>query len=120
MRADTNAPRPPRCAVPPRSYPARPAAISAGTAHARLSADPGQAPPEGGVPMPPARTTNEVRRCRTMAEAMETYHYRNRDDEDDYLSAVLYRLFDDRHFRVVNASGKNSPLAGAGNIREGA
>ena len=31
---------------------------------------------------------------------------------------MLYRLFDDRHFRVVNASGKKSPLAGAGNIGE--
>jgi hypothetical protein len=68
--------------------------------------------------MPTEMTKDELRRCRAMAEAMETYHYRNRDDEDDYLSAVLYRLFDDRHFRVVNASGKKSPLAGAGNIGE--
>jgi hypothetical protein len=67
--------------------------------------------------MPTEMTKDELRRCRAMAEAMETYHYRNRDDEEDYIAAVLYRLFD-RHFRVVNASGKKSPLAGAGNIGE--
>jgi hypothetical protein len=63
-------------------------------------------------------TKEELRRYRTTAESMEIYHYRNPDDEDDYISAVLYRLFDGRHFRVVNSSGKNSILAGAGNLGE--
>jgi hypothetical protein len=65
--------------------------------------------------MPKQMTEGELRQARTVAEAMETYAYRNPDDGEDYISAVLYRLFDGRHFRVVNASGKHSPLAGAGN-----
>jgi hypothetical protein len=68
--------------------------------------------------MPTEMTEAELHRYWTRAESMETYHYRNPDDADDYISAVLYRLFDGRHFRVVNASGKNSPLAGAGSIGE--
>ena len=68
--------------------------------------------------MPMQMTEEELRQSRTAAEAMETYAYRNPDDGEDYISAVLYRLFDGRHFRVVNASGKHSPLAGARNRGE--
>ena len=68
--------------------------------------------------MPIAMTEDEVRQSRTAAETMETYDYRNPDDHDDYICAVLYRLFDGRHFRLINASGMSSPLAGAGNIGE--
>jgi hypothetical protein len=68
--------------------------------------------------MPMEMTEDELRGYWTKAETMETYNYRNPDDTDDYISAVLYRLFDGRHFRVVNASGKNSPLAGSGSIGE--
>jgi hypothetical protein len=65
-----------------------------------------------------AMTEEELRQSRKEAEAMETYAYRNPDDHEDYISAVLYRLFDGRHFRVVNASGTHSPLAGAGKSGE--
>lgn len=68
--------------------------------------------------MPITMTQDELRWSRTAAETMETYDYRNPDDVDDYISAVLYRLFDGRHFRLINASGAGSPLGGAANIGE--
>ena len=68
--------------------------------------------------MPTPMTEDELRQSRSAAETMETYDYRNPDDEEDYISAALYRLFDGRHFRFINASGKKSPLAGSGNIGE--
>jgi hypothetical protein len=68
--------------------------------------------------MPTEMTEVELHRYWTRAEPMETYDYRNPDDADDYIAAVLYRLYDGRHFRVISASGKNSPLAGAGSIGE--
>jgi hypothetical protein len=68
--------------------------------------------------MPTMMTEDELRQSRSAAETMETYDYRNPDDADDYICAALYRLFDGRHFRLINASGKRSPLAGAGNIGE--
>jgi hypothetical protein len=68
--------------------------------------------------MPTEMTEDELRRYGTRAEAMETYDYRNPADEDDYISAVLYRLYDGRHFRVVSSSGRHSSLAGVGKIGE--
>jgi len=72
---------------------------------------------EGRI-MPITMTEDELRWSRAAAEKMETYDYRNPENASDYICAGLYRLFDGRHFRLINASGAGSPLAGAGNIGE--
>ena len=52
------------------------------------------------------------------ARQLEVHDYRNDDDEDDYISAVLYAVPDDRAFRLISSSGMNSKYCGAGNFGE--
>ncbi|MFN3242940.1 MAG: hypothetical protein ACE37K_15680 [Planctomycetota bacterium] len=49
---------------------------------------------------------------------LDSYDYRNQDDEDDYVSATLYRTPDGRHFRFISATGMNTGWAGAADFGE--
>lgn len=68
--------------------------------------------------MPSEMTPEELETARTSATAVDSYDYRNDDDEDDYFSASLYETTDGRRFRVVESSGMNSQFEGAGDIAE--
>ena len=50
--------------------------------------------------------------------AIDTYDFAHESDEDDYVSIVLYRTPDGRHFRHIIASGMSSSWAGAIDIIE--
>lgn len=52
------------------------------------------------------------------SEVMDTYDFRDDEDEDDYIVARLYKAPDGRHFRYVESSGMNSAPSGAGNFGE--
>jgi hypothetical protein len=49
---------------------------------------------------------------------VDTYDFAHESDEDDYVSMVLYRAPDGRHFRHIIASGMSSSWAGASDIIE--
>lgn len=68
--------------------------------------------------MPREMTPEDVAMALKTAGQLDVYDYRNDEDDDDYISAVLYGLPDGRLFRLVTASGMNSVHSGAGNIGE--
>lgn len=49
---------------------------------------------------------------------IDTYDFAHESDEDDYVSMVLYRAPDGRHFRHIIASGMSSSWAGATDVIE--
>jgi len=63
--------------------------------------------------MPSEMTTQELETSLASATQVDTYEFRNEDDEDDYFTATLYKARDGRHFRVVDSSGMNSQFDGS-------
>lgn len=68
--------------------------------------------------MPEAMSESEIATFLDDATELDTYDYRNEDDEDDYVSAVLYEAKDRRHFRYVVSTGMDSSFSGAGHFGE--
>jgi hypothetical protein len=67
--------------------------------------------------VPTPMTDEELEAARASAKEVDTFEFRNEDDENDFIVAVL--LKDDiGHFRVIEHSGMNSVPSGAGNIGE--
>jgi hypothetical protein len=65
--------------------------------------------------MPTLMSEDELETAKANAEEVDTFDFRNEDDENDFIMAVLLK---DRigHFRLVKMSGFNSMFSGAGNI----
>lgn len=63
--------------------------------------------------MPKEMSEAELAHARDGAREIDTFEFRNEDDEDHYIEATLYQAKDGRKFRVVDASGMNSVLNGA-------
>lgn len=53
-----------------------------------------------------------------VASSEAAYDYRNRDNDDDHVSAELWRMPDGRAFRLITMSGFDSPYGGAMNVAE--
>lgn len=68
--------------------------------------------------MPNEMTQEEVETSLASATAVDSYEFRNEEDEDDYITATLYETKEGRLFRLVESTGMNSSFAGAGNIGE--
>ncbi len=63
-------------------------------------------------------TEDELELAIPAALEADTFDFQNPDDEDDYISAILYRTTSGRHFRLITSSGMDSVYSGAGNIGE--
>jgi hypothetical protein len=49
---------------------------------------------------------------------MASSDWRDDEDEDNFITARLYKTADGKHFRYIETSGMNSSYAGAGKIVE--
>lgn len=68
--------------------------------------------------MATSMTDEELERLLPSSKQIDEYCYRNDEDEDDYVVAVLYETPDGRKFRHIESSGFNSGFDGSGNIGE--
>jgi hypothetical protein len=74
---------------------------------------PDAATPEPGVViMPIDMTEEEQETALKSAREIDSFDFRDPEDEDDYYSAWLYKTPDGRHFRLVPTAGMNSYFAG--------
>ena len=63
-------------------------------------------------------TAKEWKAQRETTTLIDSYDYRNENDEDDYVVAALYRTKDRRYIRYIESSGMNSKYSGAGDFCE--
>lgn len=68
------------------------------------------------MPVPMSETETET--FLGSSTELDTYDYRNEEDVDDYISAILYKTGDGRYFRYVSSSGMDSEFVGAGEFGE--
>jgi hypothetical protein len=68
--------------------------------------------------MPTDMTSEEVDDFLHSAKQIDSFDFRNEDDDDDYFTMTLYESKDGRCFRIVESSGMDSRFSGAGNFGE--
>ena len=67
--------------------------------------------------MPTSISDEELERVRQQGSRIDTFEFRDPDDEDNYVIAALHKFGADV-IREIESSGMNSRHAGAGNIGE--
>ena len=68
--------------------------------------------------MPKEMSADALAKAREGAQEIDTYDFRSDDDEDDYITALLYKAKSGRHFRSIESSGMSSVYSGAGEFGE--
>lgn len=58
------------------------------------------------------------RAMKAVSSLMETYDFRDDNDDDNFFSIELYKTPEGKHFRFVATTGMNSAWAGAMNFYE--